>query len=313
MIHSCDRATVHVVDDAYVDMLTNSAGFVKRHGLNHHFMPGNKPVKADGGISLVVDVYNGDRHKRILIDGGYCGDIVLYNMEIMGIDPASIDMAILSHGHPDHLSGLAEVLLAVGHSVPLYLHPDAFVPRSITQPDGYVLDYINRELHVQVLEQAGARIVPLRDPLELAPGFLYSGEVERPDGFEREVPKGRVCIREGRLADDDITDDICLALNIRDKGLFVIAMCGHSGIITTVEHCRRLTGIDRVYGVLGGFHLGHAGVSESKLNTTVTELNKLDLQIVVPLHCSGMTIRSKIAEQIPQAYVAAGAATSLEL
>jgi hypothetical protein len=47
MIHECNKVLIHIVDDAYVDMLTNSQllvdgkGYVCRCGLNHHFMPGN--------------------------------------------------------------------------------------------------------------------------------------------------------------------------------------------------------------------------------------------------------------------------------
>ena len=42
---------------------------------------------------------------------------------------------------------------------------------------------------------------------------------------------------------------------MRDKGLVVLTGCGHAGIVNIVRHAKRLTGVDRVYAVLGGFHL----------------------------------------------------------
>jgi 7,8-dihydropterin-6-yl-methyl-4-(beta-D-ribofuranosyl)aminobenzene 5'-phosphate synthase len=318
MIHECDKLVVNIVDDAYVDMLTNSQalaegkGYVRRYGLNYHFMPDSLPVKADGGICLVVDVYGGGRQKRILVDGAYSADVVLHNMKIMGIDPASINMAILSHGHPDHMTGLAGVIAAIGHPVPLYMHPDSFIPRSIVQSDGYCMDYINRALSREALSAAGARIVELAAPLELAPGFMYTGQIEHSEEFEHEVPKGRVRFVDGMAETDNILDDVGFVCNIKGKGLLVTSMCGHAGIISIVNHCRKITGVDRVFGVMGGFHLGHAAVSAHKINTTVERLKEMNLQVAVPMHCSGMITRQRIAEALPQAYIGVGSATVLE-
>jgi Metal-dependent hydrolases of the beta-lactamase superfamily II len=294
-------------------MLSNSQPHVKRLGLDYHFHPASKPVQADGGICLVVDVFKGERRKRILVDGGYCGEIVLHNMAAMGIEPSTIDAAILSHGHPDHFSGMAQVLSEVGHPVPLYVHPDAFIPRSIVRPDGFSMDYINRELTIQKLESAGARICQIATPLQIAPGFLYTGQIERTVDFEEEVPKGRMCIRNGRIETDSILDDIGFVCNIRDEGLLVASMCGHSGIISTIKFCQKLTGVDKVYGVIGGFHLGHAGVSKNKINSTIQAIKELNVKLLAPFHCSGMVTRRTAAEVMPEAFVEVGAATSIEL
>ena len=52
-----------------------------------------------------------------------------------------------------------------------------------------------------------------------------------------------------------IHDDQAVILNVRGKGLVVLTGCGHSGIINIVRHAKRLTGVEQVYAVLGGFHL----------------------------------------------------------
>jgi len=53
-----------------------------------------------------------------------------------------------------------------------------------------------------------------------------------------------------------VLDDQALLLNVRGKGLVVLTGCGHAGIVNITRYARHLTGIERVYAVLGGFHLG---------------------------------------------------------
>ena len=56
-------------------------------------------------------------------------------------------------------------------------------------------------------------------------------------------------------ADPLLHDDQALVANVRGKGLVVITGCSHAGVINTVRYARKITGVDRVHAVLGGFHL----------------------------------------------------------
>jgi 7,8-dihydropterin-6-yl-methyl-4-(beta-D-ribofuranosyl)aminobenzene 5'-phosphate synthase len=46
-----------------------------------------------------------------------------------------------------------------------------------------------------------------------------------------------------------------LYLVLKERGLMVLTGCAHAGVINTVDYARHLTGINRVYAVMGGFHL----------------------------------------------------------
>ena len=46
---------------------------------------------------------------------------------------------------------------------------------------------------------------------------------------------------------------ICVLL-----ALFLLTSCGHSGVINTVRRAKEITGIDKVYALVGGFHLAPA-------------------------------------------------------
>lgn len=78
-------------------------------------------LEQDFGFSTVLS-YGG---KTILFDAGTDSGIFLRNLQVLGIDLKSIDIAVLSHGHSDHTAGLA-ALLQANPDVRLYLPNDFF-------------------------------------------------------------------------------------------------------------------------------------------------------------------------------------------
>lgn len=48
--------------------------------------------------------------ERVLFDTGTNGSILLSNMSLLGVDPASIEKVVLSHAHQDHTGGLRSIL-----------------------------------------------------------------------------------------------------------------------------------------------------------------------------------------------------------
>lgn len=66
-----------------------------------------KDLQADWGFSALIE---GENLPRILFDTGRNGNILLSNMEKLGIDPSSIDEIFISHSHFDHTGGLSDLL-----------------------------------------------------------------------------------------------------------------------------------------------------------------------------------------------------------
>ena len=54
-------------------------------------------------------------------------DMQTEHAEMLGIDLADVDLAVLSHGHYDHGGGLA-VFLEKNDHAPVFIHKDAFLP-----------------------------------------------------------------------------------------------------------------------------------------------------------------------------------------
>jgi len=81
-------------------------------------------LKADWGFSCLIE-----GEKKVLFDTGADAEILLYNMERLGIDPKTIDIVALSHSHGDHTGGLDGFLRANGNKAKVYLPGD--VPKPI--------------------------------------------------------------------------------------------------------------------------------------------------------------------------------------
>ncbi|MEM3646663.1 MAG: MBL fold metallo-hydrolase [Thermofilum sp.] len=300
-----------MVVDNYVDILSKSDKRIKRLRIDFHFDPRGGIVQGEGGLCLVIDTFSGKkRMSRVMVDAAFESEVVIHNMKLLGIDPSTIDAVLLSHGHPDHFGGLVGVLESIGHKVPLVVHPDAFIPRSIitniTRADRF-----NQKLTRSSLRQAGAVLNETNKPVRLGHAIYTTGEVERRLSFERDVPKGRFQVIDGRLVPDEIRDDTNVLVNVRNKGLIVVSPCGHSGVVNTTIYARKIAGVRTIYCVIGGFHLGHPDIPKNKIDKTIDALLRLDARRIVPIHCSGLECKFKTMEKANDRFISAGAATVL--
>ena len=109
-----------------------------------------------------------------------------------------------------------------------------------------------------------------------------------------------------------VEDDLAVVLHLAGKGLVVISGCAHSGIVNTVQCAQRLTGVDEVYAVLGGFHLGGPAFAEA-VSPTVAALLDLHPEVLVPMHCTGHAATHRLAEAFGEAFVLSSVGTTLYL
>ena len=100
--------------------------------------------------------------------------------------------------------------------------------------------------------------------------------------------------RDGQYCKDDIPDDQALAVSIPDRGLAVITGCAHSGIINTIRQAQKITGVDELYAVIGGFHL--MGADKERIDATAEALKGLDPAIIRPGHCTGQKAVCRLQE-----------------
>jgi len=293
------KVEVTTVIDNYADLIISGREDTVRRTL---FKEGqvNTPLLAEHGLSLFIQVYHGERVFRVLLDTGLTETGTLYNMAHLDLPLDKTDYLVLSHGHFDHFGALYKVYGdgVVPPTAPFLCHPWAFYQRGVRR-DGRLFPF--PRLDRDKLKGMGVRIEEKEGPTLLKDFLLVTGQIPRETNFEIGFPMGYVEIG-GEVQQDALLDDQALVAHVKGKGLVVISGCGHSGIINTVNYAKKLTGVEKIYAVIGGFHLS-GPVYEPYIGRTVEEMKALDPTLLVPTHCTGFEAEMTFAREMPHAFV----------
>jgi 7,8-dihydropterin-6-yl-methyl-4-(beta-D-ribofuranosyl)aminobenzene 5'-phosphate synthase len=267
---------------------------------------------AEHGLSLLVTVHRGEEKHTLLFDTGYTQVGVLHNMEILEVNPDEVETIVLSHAHMDHTGCLYPLLDQMTRPITLAVHPGAFLfPRFKELEDGKRLRF-PRTLIKEELIHRKVDLLETKNPTPiLGDMVMITGEVERRTGFEKGLPNALI-ERDGQLEEDPIADDQSLAIHLKEKGLVVISGCSHAGIINTVLQAKEITGVQKVHGILGGFHL-IGPKAESLLESTIKELVKMEPEVLVPMHCTGWKGIHRISEEFTDAFTLNSVGTKITL
>jgi 7,8-dihydropterin-6-yl-methyl-4-(beta-D-ribofuranosyl)aminobenzene 5'-phosphate synthase len=297
-----DRVEVLTLMDNYVDLLLESTTVVKRPPKAKGGMISRGTLVGEHGLSLLVTVYEGKEKHTVLLDTGYSAVGVPHNIEHLGLDLKEVEAIVLSHGHMDHLGSLNVLLEKMPKPMPVLVHPYAFTsPRYVTRKDGGK-DRFPHMLDRGEIKKRGGQIIEAAGPTFICEGMIMvSGEVERTTSFEKGMPHA-VVEKNGKLEKDPILEDQALVIHLKEKGLVVISGCAHAGIINTLLYSRKISEIDRLYAVLGGFHLS-GPLFEPIIEETIESVKKMNPKIVVPMHCTGWKAIHQFEEAFPDAFV----------
>ena len=235
---------------------------------------------AKHGLSLLIETSVAGVDSRILMDTGPPQDIALQNANMIGADIQQVDATVISHGHYDHAGGLIEILRCIRRPVPVVAHPLVFSPKFTLSPN---LKFIGLNFDQSSVTAAGGILLLARNPVRIASGVMTSGEVARQTTFEK--AEGFWKVEDERFVEDLIIDEQALLINVKEKGLVVITGCAHSGMINTLKHAKKTSGIDDIYAIVGGFHLARA--NDDRIQATLEELVRMDPKTVCPCHCTG--------------------------
>jgi 7,8-dihydropterin-6-yl-methyl-4-(beta-D-ribofuranosyl)aminobenzene 5'-phosphate synthase len=288
--------------DNYVDLLLESTDMVKRPAIQEGNTISRDTLMAEHGLSLLVTTHTHGNAHSILLDTGHTQIGVPHNLKMLKRDLKDIEAIVMSHGHMDHTGGLYRLVEELPKPMDLVVHPWAFhSPRMIQAPNG-TLSYFPDTLIIDELESNGFRVHESETPLPLAQGtILVTGQIDRTTPFEKGFPPAKT-MRNGDLVSDAIDDDQALIVNLKNRGLVVISGCAHAGIINTIQYARKLTGIDTIHAILGGFHLT-GPYFQSILGDTAAALADMNPAVVVPMHCTGWQAINLIARTLPDAFI----------
>jgi len=228
--------------------------------------------RAEHGLSFWIEA-----DRTVLFDTS-SSDLIAYNAKILNVDLQQIDTIVLSHGHDDHTGGLS---LFEGQQ--LICHPDIFLKRTRKSNDTNLgITWSEDEIRSKF------DLVLSRDPIQLSEQIYFLGEIPRLTEFESK----QTAFQKADGIDDFVMDDSGLAI-VTSKGLVVISGCAHSGICNMTAHATKVTGIDKVHLVIGGFHLQN---DDATTQQTIDWMKSMQVEQVIPSHCTSFSAQVAISK-----------------
>ncbi|HUV20007.1 MAG TPA: MBL fold metallo-hydrolase [Ilumatobacteraceae bacterium] len=324
-----DPITLEPVDEVIVTMLMDNSydgllgdsgpatrnGLIKTPGAPSSVMleGETKPgLVAEHGFSALVAVRRGSQWHTVLFDTGISPHGMADNMERLGIDATDIEAVVLSHGHFDHaggLEGLAKLRRRSG--LPIVVHPMVWSQRRLALPEMPAIEMPT--VSKRSLENEGFEVIERRQRSLLLDGsVLITGEVDRTTDFETGFPFHERLGDDGWEPDPLILDDQALIVHVRGKGLLVLTGCGHAGAVNIARYAMRLTGVDRLHAMMGGFHLGGPAF-ERIIEPTVVALASMAPAVIVPAHCTGWKAQHRFAASLSDSFIPNAVGTSYTL
>ena len=315
-----DRVSVRVVVDSY--QIAVAPGVkkddvdVQRFGWGLSNAAPSRTLISEFGLSMHAESYRGAEVRNILVDFGYTPEAINNNMELLGVDPATLDALVLSHGHYDHFGGLVGFLKKNGDKlkakIPFYVGgEECFCSREwVAPPTPGNFGVLDR----RALQASNAAVTFSEGPSLVADHAFTTGQIGL-SSFEKVLSPSKMksgldidvgcypekCPEDERMlgvSPDQFRHEIATAYNLKGRGLVVLTSCSHRGVANAIKSAQAASGVEQVHAVIGGFHL--APHKEDYVHETVAALKGLNTKYGVPLHCTGEAFYEIAQREMPE-------------
>jgi 7,8-dihydropterin-6-yl-methyl-4-(beta-D-ribofuranosyl)aminobenzene 5'-phosphate synthase len=305
-----DQLTLRVLTDSYYNPFAQ--GYVSKNIKVEHsplplskFVQPEKALLSEWGLSLYLESIIKTETQRTLLDFGYTSKTLINNLEILKVDLGKLNAMVLSHGHYDHFGGMAGFLKfyknKLPNNLPLYVGgEEVFCPRETLTEETKSLGVINR----QIIKDSNLQLIMSERPMlvgkqAFSPGHINDRSFEKVQSPTRMLigkdPHESGCDptlldpskQKQKALIDNFDHELALCFHLKGKGLIVITSCGHRGIINTIKQAQEIANTDKIYAIIGGFHL--IPYDKAYVTEIVDIIAQYNPDIVIPMHCTGQS------------------------
>lgn len=315
-----DRVSVGVAVDNYQFAVTASktVGPVDIQHFGWGLSPDTPPSRtliSEFGLSMHAESKRGDETRNLLMDFGFTPEALNNNISLLAVDPSELDALVLSHGHYDHFGGLVGFLQQnrgeLKAKLPLYVGgEECFCSREwVGPPVRGNFGALDR----RALEQADLSVTYADGPSLVGDHAFTTGQIGL-RSFEKVLSPSTMKIgieddigcypdklpqqeQTKAFIPDQFQHELATAYNLKGRGLVILTACSHRGVVNTIKQAQAVSGITKVHAVIGGFHL--APYTEDYVRQTITALKEMDIDYIIPLHCSGEVFYELAKAEIP--------------
>jgi len=304
-IPEAERIVVTVITDNYYDAMRPDDKIAKRHS---NTVWGALPtldlvLHAEHGLAYHVETTLDGQSHSFLFDFASDAQGMKRNIQLLKIDLKKIEAMALSHDHFDHQAALLDLLKdnkeEIPRGIPFYVGEQCFQGTYARTPDGKVASLV--ALRREELEELGlVKIVEVKSPRPIVQGAYLAGKIEQVTSYEKVSPM--FAAKKGdEFVQEEFPGEQAVVLNAKGKGLVVLSACAHRGIVNTVRHAQKITGLEKVHAVIGGFHL--MGAERDVIRQTIADIKALKPDYIVPMHCTGFEVVEAFAREMPDQFV----------
>jgi 7,8-dihydropterin-6-yl-methyl-4-(beta-D-ribofuranosyl)aminobenzene 5'-phosphate synthase len=308
-----DSLSIRVVVDSHYERFLPKAHhpLVAIEHVGH--IPGRQmsTLAGEWGLSLQLESSRAGARAQYLLDFGYTPEVLMRNLDLLNIDLGKLNGLILSHGHRDHYGGLVGFVTQhrtrMREDMALYIGGE-----TIFREKWVAGSSANERVSWGALDRTALcaqHIAPVCCAVPHAlDGAFTTGKIDR-TSFETVTGGTMVRYehfsdreRAGELVKDEHPDEHGTCYIVQGRGLVVISSCGHTGIVNTVKTAMKVANVAKLHAVVGGFHLGMA--PPDYIRHTVDELEALNPDVILPMHCTGAPFIAMMRERMPERVVA---------
>jgi 7,8-dihydropterin-6-yl-methyl-4-(beta-D-ribofuranosyl)aminobenzene 5'-phosphate synthase len=304
-IPEADKIVITVITDNLGDATRPDYKIAQRHSFPHAYVKNalDMALHAEHGLSYHIEtVVNGEEHS-CLFDFATDPEGVVRNLDLLKINLRKIEALGLSHDHFDHEAAMVDILKAKKHefanSIPLFIGEGFFAGTYLRYRSGDLtpLNLLRKE----EIENLGfVKLVETKVPTAIIPGAYLSGRIELVTEYEKLNP-AFVAKKGAEYVTERFPGEQAVILNAKGKGLVVLSGCAHTGIVNAVRQAQRITGIEKVYAIMGGFHL--TGAKPELILKTVGDITAINPDYIVPTHCTGFEAITTFAREMPDRFI----------